>query len=197
VHKGNWSSSFARPEAASIVRGKKFVCAELSPEKLAELADFYKPRRAPVNPAELAKAAAKRAQAKPQQSYPRGSDTPLEGELNYARTSLLRFGQESRDRKTLRPVMALGVIRPPFYLALPMTTQKSHGRGFFKVLPEDYEANIGDDRRWPKWLHWRHENVPLNEERRYLGRLREATMTRVNSWREEHSARPNPRKRSP
>jgi len=171
------------------------VCPEPSPEQLAELADFFKPRREPVSPADWAKGAAKRVQAKPQRPSPRGSDAPPEGEVNFVRTALLKFGEESRERKPLRPVMALGVTRPPFYLALPQTTQRCHGRHFFKILQEDYETNIGDDRRWPKWLFWRHENVPLKEERRYLGRLREATMARVNSWREEHSAKSSTRRR--
>jgi len=105
------------------------------------------------------------------------------------RAPLLRFGKESSGRKRFRPVMALGRVRPPFYLALPQTTQRNHGRNFFRLDREDYEVNLGDEQRWPKWLSCDIETVPLKEKRRYLGRLREATMTRVESWQQECSAR--------
>jgi hypothetical protein len=174
---------------ASDVRGQKLVCPELSPEKLAELAelaDFYKPRSETISRVNLATAAARRVQAKTEQQSRRGSDAPPEGELNYVRASLLRFGRESKVPRQFRPAMALGVTRPPFYLALPMTTKEHRGSGFYRILPENYEQNIGDDKRWPKWLYWRAENVPLSEKRQYLGRLRERTMIGVKQWRQKY-----------
>ena len=171
------------------------MCPEPSPEKLAELADFYQPRRKTVSAEPLAKTVAARAQSKSERIPPEDLGAPPAGELNWVRAPLLRFGKESSGRKRFRPVMALGRERPPFYLALPQTTQRHRGRDFFRLVRDDYEVNLGDEENWPKWLYGHHESVPLKEQRRYLGRIRDTTMTRINSWQKELLLSPKRRRR--
>lgn len=173
------------------MRGGKLVCPELSAEKLAdlrELADFYNRPRERSRWNDHAATTARRTKTEQRRSSQRDCEAPSAGELNWVRTSVLHFGQDSSGRKRFRPVVAVGRERPPFYLALPQTTQRSHGRHSFRLVREDYEVNLGDENRWPKWLHCHIETVALKEKRRYLGRLRESTMTRVESWRQECSA---------
>lgn len=176
------------------------MCPELSPQKLAELsdlADFYTPRRQTDNSVDLAELAARRVQTKAARTSQRRSDPPLDGEVFLVKQRLLRFGRNAKVPRQHRRVTALGITRPPFFVALPMTTKgpnNSHSH-FYRILLEDYEHSPSDDKRWPKWLYWRIEKVPLGEERRFLGSLRERTMMGVKEWLGKLWTKTNPRKR--
>jgi hypothetical protein len=158
------------------------VSPEASSERLAELIAFYQQRRTldastqPESGTSWSKPTAPAASEA-------GGTGPLVGEINRVASRHLSFGKNSKEQKPFRPVVALGRVRPPFYLGLAQTTTTpGNARLFFEIHRRDYEVNVGDDTRWPKWLFRFPEKVPLGEQRRYLGRLNERAMKRIGTW---------------
>jgi hypothetical protein len=171
------------------------VSPEATPDRLSELVRYYQEmRRAPDAPAQATPSSRTAAQDRPRGAASL-TDGPRSGEVHRVASRHLSFGRDSNEPKPFRPVVALGRVRPPFYVGLAQTTGRGGGWLFFEIGPDDYEVNVGDERRWPKWLFRFPENVPLTEPPRYLGRLRSRTMNRVGLWMRHQGTGP-PRSRS-